>query len=65
MISIRTKKNLALTITILAAFVLIARLLQAVLSADPMTLREWFRIFAAAVITAGLFNIYRNFKRQA
>ena len=65
MISIRTKKNLALTITILAAFVLISRLLQAVLSTDPMTLREWFRIFAAAVITAGLFNIYRNFKRQA
>lgn len=65
MISIRTKRNIALVITALGVIVLIARILQAVMSTDPMTLREWFRIFAAAVITAGMFNIYRNFKRQA
>lgn len=65
MISIRTKRNIALVITILGMIVLIARILQAVMNTDPMTLREWFRIFAAAVITAGMFNIYRNFKRQA
>lgn len=65
MISIRTKKNIALAITVLGAIVLIARILQSMLSTNPMTLREWFRIFAAAVITACMFNIYRNFKRQA
>lgn len=65
MISIRTKRNIALVITVLGVIVLIARILQAVMNTDQMTLREWFRIFAAAVITAGMFNIYRNFKRQA
>ncbi|MDE5595778.1 MAG: hypothetical protein K2K00_10385 [Muribaculaceae bacterium] len=65
MISIRTKKNIALTITVLGAFVLIALILQAVLSNDAMSLREWFRIFAAAVVTAGMFSIYRNFCRKS
>lgn len=63
MISIRTKKNIALTITILGAITLIARVLRALLSPEVMSLREWFGIFAATVITACMFNIYRRFAR--
>ena len=61
MISTRTKKNIALDITILCGCVLVARILQALLASETMSLRQWFGIFGAAVITACMFNIYRNF----
>ena len=61
MISTRTKKNIALAITILGGCVLVARILQALLASESMSLRQWFGIFGAAVITACMFNIYRNF----
>ena len=65
MISVRTKKNIALATTILGVVVLTARILQSILNTEPMSMREWFDIFSAAVITAGLFCIYRNLKRQS
>lgn len=64
MISIRTKKNIALTLTVLGAIMLIGLVLQALLDTEAMGWRELFRIFGAAVITACMFNIFRKFARR-